>query len=71
MPKIALVTGATGAIGKAIARQIAAAPDHEVVLIGRQGAAEMPVEEWADHTGTINYEIVCQIGPRMPRRYRP
>ena len=43
----------------------------EVVLIGRQGAAEIPVEEWADHIGTINYEIVCQIGPRMPRRYRP
>jgi alanine racemase len=43
----------------------------EVVLIGRQGDAEIPVEEWADHVGTINYEIVCQIGPRMPRRYRP
>jgi alanine racemase len=43
----------------------------EVVLIGRQGEEEIAVEEWADHLGTINYEIVCQIGPRMPRRYRP
>jgi alanine racemase len=43
----------------------------EVVLIGRQGDEEIAVEEWADLTGTINYEIVCQIGPRMPRRYQP
>jgi alanine racemase len=43
----------------------------EVVLIGRQGDEHIRVEEWADLIGTINYEIVCQIGPRMPRRYRP
>ncbi len=43
----------------------------EVVLIGRQGDEHIRAEEWADLIGTINYEIVCQIGPRMPRRYRP
>ncbi len=43
----------------------------EVVLIGRQDSEEIMVEEWAERIGTINYEIVCQIGPRMPRRYRP
>ncbi len=43
----------------------------EVVLIGRQGDNEIPADEWADRIGTINYEIVCQIGPRMPRRYLP
>jgi alanine racemase len=43
----------------------------EVVLIGRQGDEEISVEEWARKLSTINYEIVCQIGPRMPRRYGP
>ena len=43
----------------------------EVVLIGEQGGERITVEDWAERIGTINYEIVCQIGPRMPRRYRP
>ncbi len=43
----------------------------EVVLIGRQGDEEISADEWAGRIGTINYEIVCQIGPRMPRRYLP
>jgi len=37
-PHVCIVTGATGAIGKAIARQIAAVPGHRVVLIGRDAA---------------------------------
>lgn len=41
----------------------------EVVLIGRQGDAEVTAQEWADRLGTIAYEIVCGIGPRVPRRY--
>jgi alanine racemase len=41
----------------------------EVVLIGSQGAEEITATEIADLTGTINYEIVCSIGPRVPRRY--
>jgi NAD(P)-dependent dehydrogenase (short-subunit alcohol dehydrogenase family) len=36
--RVALVTGATGAIGEAIARQLAAMPDFEVILIGRDEA---------------------------------
>jgi alanine racemase len=39
----------------------------EVVLIGRQGDEVVPVAEWADQLGTIEYEIVCGIGPRVPR----
>jgi alanine racemase len=27
-------------------------------------------DEWADRLATINYEIVCAFGPRLPRRYR-
>ena len=39
----------------------------EVVLIGRQGTAEVTAQEWAERLGTIPYEIVCGIGPRAPR----
>jgi alanine racemase len=42
----------------------------EVVLIGRQGDAEVTAQEWAEMLGTIAYEVVCGIGPRAPRRYR-
>ncbi len=40
----------------------------EVVLIGTQGAEQISVEDWADRLGTIGYEVVCQIGERVPRR---
>jgi alanine racemase len=43
----------------------------EVVLIGRQGDDEVTAEEWAGLLDTIAYEIVCGIGPRVPRHYRP
>ena len=35
----------------------------EVILFGK----ELPVETLADICGTINYEIVCGISPRVPR----
>jgi alanine racemase len=41
----------------------------EVVLIGSQGAEEITATEIADKIGTINYEVVCSVGPRVPRRY--
>jgi alanine racemase len=41
----------------------------EVVLIGSQGTEEISATEVADRTGTINYEVVCSIGPRVPRTY--
>ena len=44
-------------------------PGDEVVLLGRQGEAEITADEWADRLGTIAYEIVCGIGRRVPRRY--
>ncbi|MBO5726875.1 MAG: alanine racemase [Clostridia bacterium] len=37
--------------------------DDEVILFGK----ELPVEELAALSGTINYEIVCGISPRVPR----
>ncbi len=42
----------------------------EVVLIGAQGDGRITVDEWAARLDTISYEIVCGIGPRVPRRYR-
>ena len=39
----------------------------EVVLIGLQGDERITAEEWADRLGTIAYEVVCQIGERVPR----
>jgi alanine racemase len=41
----------------------------EVVLLGRQGDVEITADDWARALGTISYEIVCGIGPRVPRRY--
>ena len=41
----------------------------EVVLIGAQGGERVPAEEWARRLGTINYEISCGIGRRVPREY--
>ena len=41
----------------------------EVVLIGRQGEETITAEELASLLGTINYEIVCMIGKRVPRVY--
>ncbi len=42
-----------------------------VVLIGRQGDEEITATELADHLGTINYEIVARLGPRLRRVYQP
>jgi alanine racemase len=41
----------------------------EAVLLGRQDDAEITADDWARALGTISYEVVCGIGPRVPRRY--
>ncbi len=43
--------------------------EDEVVLFGKQGNNEIPVEEIANILDTINYEIICMIGKRVPRVY--
>jgi alanine racemase len=43
--------------------------DDEVVLIGRQGDEVLPAEEVARWGETINYEVVTQLMPRIPRVY--
>ena len=39
----------------------------EVVLIGRQGEAEVTAEELAELSGTINYEVLSRLGAHIPR----
>ncbi len=41
----------------------------EVVIFGSQGGASISVDEIAAEVGTINYELVCIIGKRIPRVY--
>jgi alanine racemase len=41
----------------------------EVVLIGKQGEHSITADDWAEALGTIGYEIVCGISPRIFRRY--
>jgi len=40
----------------------------EVVLFGDPTLGLPSAADWADAAGTINYEIVTRIGPRVPRR---
>jgi len=42
-------------------------PGDEAVLIGSQGRKSITVEELANLSGTIPYEIVCGLGSRIPR----
>jgi alanine racemase len=39
----------------------------EVVLLGSQGEERIGADEWAAALGTITYEVLCDIGPRVPR----
>ncbi len=39
----------------------------DVVLIGSQGEETISADEWAARLGTISYEVLCGIGPRVPR----
>ncbi|MDX1744505.1 MAG: alanine racemase [Halobacteriales archaeon] len=41
----------------------------EVVVLGSQGGEEFGADDWANALNTISYEVVCSIGPRVPRRY--
>jgi alanine racemase len=45
------------------------APGDEVVVVGRQGDAEITVAEQAARIGTIPYELLCRVGTRIERIY--
>ncbi len=42
----------------------------EVVLMGRQGKAQVTAEEIAEKVGSISYEVFCLVGKRVPRIYK-
>ncbi|MEW6553338.1 MAG: alanine racemase [Actinomycetota bacterium] len=44
-------------------------PGEEVTVIGGYGAEEWGAERAAEVLGTINYEVICGIGKRVPRVY--
>jgi alanine racemase len=48
---------------------LAVEPGDAVTLLGRDGDGVVTAEEWAERLGTIGYEIVCGIGPRVPRSH--
>ncbi|HUR49799.1 MAG TPA: alanine racemase [Acidimicrobiales bacterium] len=41
----------------------------EVVLLGAQGSDRITADDWARMTGTISYEVLARLGPRLFRRY--
>ncbi len=43
--------------------------DSEVTLLGRDGDEEITAEELAALSGRFHYELVCDIGKRVPRVY--
>ncbi len=58
--RVFLVTGSTGAIGEAIARQLASVEDHEVVLVGRnESRTRQTVSEIIRTTGNerVRHEL--------------
>ena len=46
-----------------------ARPGDEVVIFGKQGGAEITLDEFAAWGDTIVHEALCRVGPRVPRRY--
>jgi alanine racemase len=40
-----------------------------VTVFGPGDTGEPTADDWASYCGTISYEIVTRIGPRVPRRY--
>lgn len=40
-----------------------------VTILGRQKSERISADELAGHAGTINYEIVCSLGNRLPKVY--
>jgi alanine racemase len=48
----------------------AARPGDVVTLFGRDKSSELTLDEYAAWSDTIVHEVLCRIGPRVPRRYQ-
>ena len=44
-------------------------PGEVATIFGRDGDAEISVDELAEKAGTISYELLCAVSPRVPRIY--
>jgi len=42
-------------------------PGEVATVFGRDGDAEISVDELAEKAGTISYELLCAVSPRVPR----
>ena len=49
--------------------QASEGPGEEVLIFGTGDHGEPTAEDWAQWAGTIGYEIVTRIGPRVPRTF--
>lgn len=45
------------------------APQSKVVVMGKMNGEKIDADELAENNGTINYEILCAVGKRVPRIY--
>lgn len=52
-----------------LGRDSSAAPGDDVILVGSQGPVSITASDRAQDLGTIPYEIVCDVGRRVRRRY--
>ena len=43
--------------------------DDAVTLLGRDGEEEITAEELAERSGGFHYELLCNVGKRVPRVY--
>ena len=41
----------------------------QVTLIGSDGGQEITMEDLGDLSGRFNYELACDLGKRVPRRF--
>ena len=41
----------------------------EVIIIGSDGKNSITVDDIAKATNTINYEIMCALGQRLPKKF--
>ena len=46
-----------------------AGEDDAVTLLGRDGEEEITAEELAERSGGFHYELLCNVGKRVPRVY--
>ncbi|MBL8115575.1 MAG: alanine racemase, partial [Acidobacteria bacterium] len=42
-------------------------PGAEVLFFGEHGGARLPVADTAERAGTVSWEVLCGVGPRVPR----